>query len=328
MQKRQTLPEGKLEPALLEELLTELPTDATITIKPGLGFDSAGIEVEGDYISAATDPITFAAQNIGLYSVAVNINDIVCQGCRPRWSTASLMLPPGTPEQELKSLWRDLAQALKKWDVAAAGGHTEVTDAVNRPLLCGQMIGEPVGENLLDPREAKSGAYIYQWRPAALEGLSLLARENEDKLAKYISRNNIKKMKSLLQDPGICVWPEAEKMLRMEELTALHDPTEGGIATAIHELADAAERGVEIREDSLLWPPGGKELARKLEIDPLGLLSSGCLLVVTSDKLSDPGDYSLTQIGRFTEDQEKILVDSQGSAVPLPRYNQDQLLLV
>jgi len=325
---KQPLPEGKLDPDLLKELLAELPTDESITIKPGLGLDAAGIKVETDYISATTDPITFAAENIGTYSVAVNINDIVCQGCRPRWYTASFMLPPGTTRQELKHLWRDLKQALKKWNVAAAGGHTEVTDAVNRPLLCGQIIGEPVAEKLLTPQDIKPGAVLYQWRPAALEGLALLAREHEEKLKEYINTEKLIRLKKLLEEPGICVWPEAEKLLQIKELTALHDPTEGGIATAIHELAEASGCGVKIRENNLLWPPGGIELARNLGIGPLGLLSSGCLLVVTNEKLIKPSEFSLTEIGRFTGGQDKILVNSRGKTTALPRYNQDQLLEV
>ncbi len=320
------LPEGKLNSELLSGCLSELPTDEDVVIKPGIGIDAGGIKVRSEYISIAADPITFAAENIGHYSVAVNINDVVCQGCRPRWYAASLLLPLGTTEKDLKEYWQDLVQALNRWQITAVAGHTEVTDAVERPLLCGQIMGEPLGEKLISPEGAKAGQAIYQWRPAALEGLALLTCEYEKKLTAWLDSETVDQLKKLLDDPGICVWPDSRKLFNYGEPVALHDPTEGGVATAIHELADAAGCGVRGDAAAIKWPDKAEKLFSGLSIDPLGLLSSGCLLVVYDASFEPPSVLGLNKIGELTEEKERIMIDTAGEKNPLPRYSQDQLL--
>ncbi len=326
----QVLPEGKIVPEFLKECLSSLPAGEEVVIRPGIGRDAAGIRVDSSYISVATDPITFACENIGLYSVAVNINDIVCQGCVPRWYTACLLLPPGTTRKQLKNYWRELVEALKRWNISGVGGHTEVTPAVNTPLLCGQLIGEPYRSRLLDPAGAKPGDVIYQWRPAAIEGLALLAREYTEKLEKCISSEDIDEFKLLMEEPGICIWPQAEFLLKFRHLKALHDPTEGGLATAAHELADAAGCGVEIQQEKIIWPAGSEKLFKKLDIDPLGLLSSGCLLAVVggdaAGEFEDGRQDELVRIGELTSSKNRRLVLSGSESKELPRFNQDQLV--
>jgi hydrogenase maturation factor len=324
------LPEGKIDAEVLKGYLSELPVGEEVIIKPGIGRDAAGIRVDSSYISVATDPITFACENIGFYSVAVNINDIVCQGCVPRWYTACLLLPTGTTRGQLKTYWQDLVEALKRWNISGVGGHTEVTPAVNTPLLCGQLIGEPYRTRLLDPAGAKPGDVIYQWRPAAIEGLALMAREHGEKLEDFVSSEDIDEFKLLLEDPGICIWPQAEFLLKSRHLKALHDPTEGGLATAVHELAEAAGCGVEIQAKKIIWPAGSEKLFKKLDIDPLGLLSSGCLLVVVAGdaagEFEEERPDELVRIGELTSSKKRRLVLSGSESKELPRFNQDQLI--
>lgn len=326
------LPSGKIDPSLLRQLLKELPTSDRVLIKPGVGVDSSGLRVDSDRIAVAVDPITFAGEDLHFYSIAVNVNDVVCQGCEPLWYSVSLLLPPGTTETKFKSLWHSLNEVLNDFRIDSAGGHTEVTDAVNRPVLAGQVIGEPLVQDFLDPAAAEPGDHLYQWRPAGIEGLALLAREHGQQLSNLIPDDTgLDYYAKLLEDPGICVWPDCRHLFKTGDLKALHDPTEGGLATGVHELAEAAGCGVEVFEDNILWPRGIKKLLGKLGADPLGLLSSGCLLAVYPEKLSDqsadPGaPCNITRIGRLTDSSERKLVAGDGVGSPLPRYHRDQLL--
>ena len=90
---------GKLPATLLAELLAGLPVPpAEVLLGPRIGEDACAIEVPGGVLVAATDPITFTAQEIGRFSVIVNANDVAVMGVRPRWFLAVILLPSGTTQ--------------------------------------------------------------------------------------------------------------------------------------------------------------------------------------------------------------------------------------
>jgi hydrogenase expression/formation protein HypE len=308
------LPLGKLSAKLLAELIPLLPTDSPeIRIPPGAGCDAGGLMIGNKLVAVTTDPITFSTRNIATYSVAINMNDIACMGCRPRWYTASLLLPPDTTEQTVRDIWTELGDQLKKYDLISIGGHCEVTAAVNQPVLIGQMIGEAIGEGLLNPHNARPGDQIYLSQSAGIEGTALIASEREAELKRFFSHEKLLFMQNLIHNPGICVWPFVQQLLPNNNIIALHDPTEGGVATALHELADAAQCGLQIDIDAIPVLPETIELAKLLQFDPLGLLASGALLVVSRMSLQIDG---LKLIGQLTEAPERNI----------PRYDTDEIV--
>ncbi len=326
----QVLPEGKLDADILRKSLERLPTAESIVIGPRVGVDAGVIKTSSDYLSVAVDPITFTTRQIGVYSVAVNINDLVCQGFRPVWYSTSLLLPVGTTRSQLEIIWEDLVEALEQWNIAVVAGHTEITDGVNRPLLAGQMLGVPLQDLPLDPANANPGEGIYQWRPAALEGLALLACEFPQAWERLFPELELSYFQNLLNEPGICVWPAARELFSTAMPSALHDPTEGGIATALHELAEVAGTGLVVEQNKIVWPDHSEEIFQKIPVDPLGLLSSGCLLVVYSEKqyqkLGPAVRENLRRLGRLTANPGIYMLDSSGNSRKLPKFTQDQLL--
>lgn len=322
---------GKVSPRLLKELIDALPAfDASVIIPPGIGMDAAGLKIGSCFISVTTDPITFSTQHIGNYSVAVNVNDVACLGCRPRWYLASLLLPPGTTEAELKAIWKEIVEQLKKYHIQSIGGHIEVTEAVSRPVLTGQVIGEPVGDHLLNIADSQPGDQILLWERIAIEGTALIAREKSEQLKKYFSRSQITEMQQLLFSPGICVWPFVKKLLPQPGLVGMHDPTEGGVATALHEIADAADCGIVVHAEKLSFLANTLELGKILHFNPLGLLASGCLLSVCKTEVKDEilnrftGTF-LRWIGELTQNKERILKYNDRDE-ELPRFDQDELI--
>lgn len=326
------LPFGKLPAELLNKFIAKLPTqDEALCIPPGIGRDAAGLDFSGKLISVTTDPITFASDRLATYAVAVNVNDVACLGCYPKWFSGVLLLPQGTTPDYIEKLGDELATALNKYHIISIGGHIEITSSVNQAIIIGQMIGEAMGEKLLDPSHIRPGHRILLWQPIAIEGTALIAREKAEYLASHFSKEEIIRMQNLLDSPGICVWPCVKKLLPMEGIIALHDPTEGGLATALHELADAANSGIHIDYDQILIRAETEKLAQLFKIDVLGLLASGSLLIVYDPSIEKVLFQKLAGevfacIGEFTTNLERKLAYNNKS-VDLPRYSQDSVIL-
>jgi len=322
---------GKVPNKLLSALLKDLPPlGEEVIIPPCIGLDAAALKIGDRTLAFTTDPITFTKKNIGKYAVRVNVNDIACMGCRPRWFLSTFLLPIGTTDTELYDLWHELVDELKVFGIQAIGGHTEVTAAVNQPVLTCQMIGEPVNDKILDLRDARPGDKVFLWRGAAVEGTALLANERYDDLKEHILPEQLDTMKNMINVPGICIWPAAEKLFPIDGLVAMHDPTEGGVATALHEVADAAGGGIEIDGDLVPVLSETKQLAEILHFDPLGLLASGSLIIVCRPEAAETIVSTLQSerialIGELTENQERTIA-FDGKKQELPRYDRDQIL--
>jgi hydrogenase maturation factor len=137
----------------------------------------------------------------------------------------------------------------------------------------------------------------------------------------------------LLDNPGINVYPLVKKLLHFKKgkgIVALHDPTEGGIATAIHELADASGCGVTIHYEQIPFLTETKTIAQLFRLNPLGLLASGCLLIAchskeTSSLLQKFSKESLKWVGTFTRESKRFCLIN-GRKQPLPRFDQDEII--
>lgn len=327
----QKLALGKLPTELLAELINTLPeANNEIIIAPGIGRDAAGLQIGNQLIAVTTDPITFTEERIATYSISVNINDVACLGCRPRWYTGVLLLPYGTTENSVRQIWQELVSQFQQYGIQSLGGHVEVTESVKIPVLIGQMLGTAIGDSLLNPAAGKPGDKILLWQRIAIEGTALIARQHEDFLRQYFAAEELQQMQRLLDDPGICIWPFVNKLLPYKGVVALHDPTEGGLATAIHELADATNCGVIVAADKISILSETKRLAEIFNINPLGLIASGCLLIVCRPEaeaaiLAKFADEPLVSIGELTENSERFLIQQQ-TKITLPRYNSDEII--
>ena len=146
------LPAGKLPADLLERLLVPFARqqDPRMVIGPRPGEDAAVLDFGDRYLVAKTDPITFATEEIGWYAVNVNANDVAVMGATPRWFLATILLPAGKATSfQAEAIFAQIAEACVALGVGLAGGHTEITHEVNRPIVCGTMLGEVARERLI-----------------------------------------------------------------------------------------------------------------------------------------------------------------------------------
>lgn len=324
---------GKLPGALLAALLGDLPRDdAEIIVGPGIGRDAAAVRVGDSILVLKTDPITFASKGAARYLVSVNSNDLACLGATPRWMLVTGMFPVGTTQQEIRDVFAELASSTVEAGIALVGGHTEITSAVNRPVLVGMMVGETDDARLLVPGQAVPGDLLVLSRPVALEGTALLAAELGDRLREHVGDDVIERALKLLEFPGISVVGDAEIARTSAQIHAMHDPTEGGVSTGAREIAEASGLAAQVHLDRIPILPETTAIALTLGIDPIGMLASGSLLVAlpkaNARALMSAWEISGRQpavIGKLVDAAEGHTLIDGAVTRELPAFTQDEV---
>ena len=325
------LPPGKVPPEKLKELVFKnlgAPGERVI-IGSDLGIDAAAIDFGDTVLVASTDPITGAEKGIGFYAVHVNANDVATFGARPKWFLVSILLPEKAEEELLEEIMRELHESALKLGVAIVGGHTEVTPGLERPIVVGTMLGEVPRERLVTSNGAKPGDVIIMTQWAGLEGTAIIASEREEELERKFGREFVEGAKSFIEMISV-----VEDALTANEVgvNAMHDPTEGGIANGLHEMAEAARLGFRVYADRI---PIREETLRICDfygLNPLALISSGTLMIAAPRNraegilkaLSERG-INASVIGEFVEDPETRVIIENGVERPLERPESDEL---
>ena len=325
---------GKFPPELLERLLASAQSgDPRVVLGPRVGEDAAALDFGDRLLVAKSDPVTFATDRAGWYAVQVCANDVACTGATPRWFLATLLVPQSFTTEDATRLFDDLMQSCLDLGVTLIGGHSEVTHGIQRPIVMGTMLGEVERDRLITTGGAQEGDSIIVTKGLAIEGTALLARDCSGELRQSgISENVIVKSVAMLDSPGISVLHDAQICSRME-VHSLHDITEGGLFTALHEVAAASGLGLAVEEDSVPVLPETSEMCSALGLHPLALLGSGAMLVTLHPQytptllrsLEDAG-IDAWEIGQMIPAEEgRVLLTRGGEEVPLPVFPRDEL---
>ncbi len=333
---RSPLSPGKLPNAILGKFLNELCVDdPTILIPPRIGEDIAALSLKGDdVLILKSDPITFATDAIGYYAVVVNANDIATCGADPRWLLVSLLFPPGSTAAQIRQVVSDLQQTARHHGMILCGGHTEITDAVTRPVAVGQAAGTVSKSCMIDKRSMKEGDQIILTKGIALEGTSIIAREFPDRLLDLgIAPAEVERCRSFLADPGLSILEEARIASASGAVTAMHDVTEGGLATAMEEFSAAGLHRLRIYAGRIPVLEETKRICALLSINPLGLIASGSLLISCR-----PGEgEKLVQTIRIAGTEATVIGEVLGAGegvearnerdeiIPWPHFETDQI---
>lgn len=325
---------GKLPQHLLERLLAQVHVhDPRVLLGPRIGGDAAVIDMGDRALVAKTDPVTFATEHIGWYAVQVNANDVACLGARPRWFLATVLLPEGASEQLAEGIFHQIASACEELDIALVGGHTEITYQLTRPIVVGQMLGEAPKERIVFTGGARPRDAVVLTKGIAIEGTALLAREASPALAKAgVDAETLRRAQDLLFRPGISIVREAAVAVEGFTIRAMHDPTEGGLATGLRELAIAAGAGLEVEAQAIAVLPETHAICIALGLDPLGLLASGALLLTLAQQEAPRLVEALSTIGvparvigRVTPKEQGVMLRTADGLLELPQYPRDEL---
>ncbi len=328
------LPIGKYPIEHLARLFSNHPLkDSRIILGPGIGLDCAVLDMGENLLVLKTDPITFTSDEIGWYAVQVNANDIVTTGAIPRWMLVTLLLPEGkATTQMVEGIHEQLLRACEEIGVEIIGGHTEITYNLDRPIIVGTMLGEIARDHLITPRGAKPGDRVLLTKGVPIEATSILARQFRDQLLSKLDESEIQEARNYLYNPGISVFKEARIAVQTGNVTAMHDPTEGGVAMALWELAEASNCSICIDPKQIYIPPLSERLCHIFNINPLESIASGALLITAPPEDASRICQACTQVGipckdiGWIEQGEKgVWQSSDVGMVPLPRPVRDAI---
>jgi len=327
------LPKGKIPADILSEVVFKHLGEerADIILGPSLGEDGALVRVGDKVLVSAMDPITGAIEHIGWLAVNVNANDIATFGVRPIFFSSCILLPENSAKDVVKTICSQMHSAAKKLGIAIIGGHAEVTPELPRPIVVGSCMGVAESGRYVTSGGSKPDDLLVLTKGAGIEGTAILADERREVLIEKLGEPLAKSAEAFYNK--ISVVEEAILAFQTGGVTAMHDPTEGGVAGGIHELADAAGLGFDIYRDKIAIEPETRKICELFEIDPLQLIGSGALLISVSPDRADKivrnisaAGIKASVIGRFSRNtDERVLINEDGSKTNLVRPLSDHL---
>ncbi|MER3404224.1 MAG: hydrogenase expression/formation protein, partial [Chloroflexota bacterium] len=263
----------------------------------------------------------------------INANDIAVRGARPLWFLATVLLAQHSSSEQAREIFRQIEAACRDLGVSLVGGHTEITYGLDRPIVVGCMLGEVERDRLVTTGSARPGDVLVLTKGIAIEGTAVLAREAGSQLRERgIAPEVVRRAANYLFAPGISIVREAQVAVSAAPVHAMHDPTEGGLATALAELAEASGCGVRIFAEAIPVLPECDLICRTLGLNPLGLLASGALLLAVDRQhvhavlaaLAGAG-ISAVAIGEVTSAQGELVIVYEEDSYPLPVFERDEL---
>lgn len=274
---------GKVSNEILEEVVFANIKNKRdeVLISAAIGEDNGIIDF-GEYVCVvSTDPVTGATKGLGRLAIHISCNDIATSGGEPIGVLLTILCPPGTTEESLEIIMEDAAKAAAEINVEIIGGHTEITDSVNRTVISATVIGKLLKSKMPDHGSIEVGDKLVLSKYIGIEGTSILANELEDSLKKYLDQEKIQEAKDMSKELSVV----------KEGITAgkygakyMHDITEGGVYGAVWEASKAINKGIKIDKAAIPIKDITLEISKILDINPYRLISSGSMLMVIDEE--------------------------------------------
>lgn len=285
-----------------------------VLIRGGVGEDCAAVELgEDEVVVLSTDPITGAAKDIGTLAVHITANDIASSGAEVIGILTTIILPERTREIALRRMMQEIEEVCQELGIEVMGGHTEVSNVVNQPLITVTGVGKIKKSKLLRTKGLEAGDELVMTKWAGLEGTSILANEKYEELTTKYTEDFISTAKDFMQ--YISVIPEARIAVE-QGACAMHDITEGGVYGAIWEMASASNLGAEVDLKKIPIRQETIEICEFFDLNPYQLISSGCMLIGTKqgnalvEALEKEGIQAAV-IGKIVEGNDKVVISGE-----------------
>ncbi len=293
-----------------------------VLVRPGIGEDCAVVSFGEQALVISTDPITGTGAALGKLAVNINLNDIASNGVAPLGIMLTILAPVGTPLSEIEEVMAQAGQEAAKHKVEIIGGHTEITDAVNRMVISAVAIGSQPLKDVMKIGSIVPGDLILMTKHAGLEGAGIIAFEKAEELTPIIGADAVVEAQEFLSHTSVVT----EGVLAGQfAVHAMHDVTEGGLLGGIWELCHGARVGCILHESMIPMHSLTQQICDFYEVDPLRLISSGALLMIVPpsevDELSKTlfaAGVAVQEIGIITESDCLIELEDEIFAIEPP----------
>ncbi|MEV5510777.1 hydrogenase expression/formation protein HypE [Streptomyces orinoci] len=245
--------------------------------------DSATVDLGGARLAFSTDshvvrPLFFPGGCIGDLAVNGTVNDLAMSGAQPAFLSCAFILEEGTELAVVERIAGAVGAAARAAGVSVVTGDTKVVDAGHGDgvFITSSGIGlVPRGVDIR-PQRARPGDVVIVSGPVGLHGVAVLS-----------VREGLEFGVEIASDTAPLGGLVAAMLAVTPELHVLRDPTRGGVATALHEIATASGTGVVIREDAVPVPEPVANACGFLGLDPLYVANEGRLLAFAPPEHTD-----------------------------------------
>ncbi|MFA4889055.1 MAG: hydrogenase expression/formation protein HypE [Candidatus Omnitrophota bacterium] len=266
---------GSLSHSLIKDLflkklnnpiLKELSDSALLNYKEQLAFTTDSFVVS---------PLWFPGGDIGKLAVCGTVNDLVMLGAVPEYLSLALIIEEGLDYNILERVIDSIAREAKKAKVSIVTGDTKVVErgAADKIFINTSGIGRILKGKMLSVRNIKAGDKVILSGEIGQHGMAVLARRKELDLG-----FNIKSDCAALN--GLLV----PLLKRCSGIKFMRDPTRGGVATTLNEIAQSAQLGIVIEEKTIPIARQVKAAGELLGIDPLYVANEGKAIIIVSAK--------------------------------------------
>lgn len=325
---------GKIDSDLLERIVFKNIRfrRPEVVTRPGIGEDCAVVEFGNYDCVLSTDPITGAVGDIGRLAVHISCNDIASNGIEPLGILLACMLPESTTADEIEHMMKQAGEAAEKLGVEIIGGHTEITAAVNQPVIVSTALGRAPSGGSQKAADMREGDYILLTKTAGLEGTAVIACDHADRLAGVLDAAELAEAKAMLDQVSVVREGVAAGKIGT---AGMHDVTEGGVLGAVWEMCEIAGVGADIWFEDIPVSEITKKISAHFGIDWLRLISSGCMLIVAHSEQKDTlidaireQGVSVNCIGRVTAPGAERIMIRDGKRLVIDPPTSDELYKV
>lgn len=287
---------GKLDSEVLQSIVIDKINFRRPEVKTraSVGEDCAVIDYGPYECVVSTDPITASVNDIGRLSIHISCNDIASNGIEPLGITLAVMLPVGTTKEDVENIMAQAGAAAEAIGVEIIGGHTEVTPAVNQPVIVSTAFGRGLAGESASAEKMQPGDWILMTKSAGLEGTGIIASDKGQELESVLTADEMAHALQLLDHVSVVKEGVAAGKVGT---SGMHDVTEGGILGAVWELCHLSGKGCEVWEDQIFIDPVTVKIADHYGINPLRLISSGSMIIMVSDERKDDVIKAVSAVG-------------------------------
>jgi hydrogenase expression/formation protein HypE len=267
---------GRMTGKLIRDIiLPRLDRGQLNTLPDSVVLPSPGANLAYTTDSFVVSPIFFPGGNIGSLAVHGTCNDLACSGARPLFLSLGLILEEGFPVEDLETILASLAQAADEAGVAVVTGDTKVVPkgSADKIFINTSGIGRVEAEVVPCPERVCAGDRILVSGPVGNHGMAVMLSR-----AEFSFDFN-------LQSDSASVWPLVERLLELgSSLKFLRDPTRGGLAATLNELASATGKEIRVDESAIPYDESVLSASEILGIDPLQAANEGKIVAVVDEK--------------------------------------------
>lgn len=304
---------GKLkESALKRSVLKNINNNKKdIICKAGIGTDAAVIDFEdkeSKLMAVSSDPFMLPCKNASYYAIIRSLNNLAAQRAKAVGIELTVLLPEETEESDLKEIMRLAGKTADAFGVQIAGGHTEVSKAVNNPVINVSSFGL-TGRSGRTESKAVPGDDIILTKWIGLEGTSIIACERKSELDKVFPKAFVERAVNFRNYLSVA---EEGNIADEFGVSCMHDVSTGGIFGALWEMAEGSKVGLDVDLKMIPVRQETIEICEVYGLNPYEMLSGGSMLIACkrgSELVSklEEADIPAFIIGKATDSSARII---------------------